>query len=81
MPNQNGLIEFKSYLNSGDKNTRAHIKAADLDNNFKKLTLVNPDGKPLFQITSEGTTFQTIDLQVCVDGVTKTVTVLGFGPY
>jgi hypothetical protein len=81
MANSNGLIEFVDYLQSGDKSARAQIKAADLDENFRKLSLINPDGKPIFQMTSEGVTFQTIDIQVCVNGVTKTVTVLGFGPY
>ena len=80
MANSNGIVEFKDYL-SGDKKSRAHIKAEDLDNNFRRLTLVNPDGKPIFQMTSEGMTFQTIDVQVCVDGIQQTITVLGIGPF
>lgn len=80
MANSSGIVEFKNYL-QGDLSARAHIKAADLDNNFRRLTLINPEGKPVFTMSEGGVTFKTIDLSVCVDGVTKTVTVLGIGPY
>lgn len=80
MAYSSGIVEFKKYL-QGDLSARAHIKADDLDNNFRRLTPINPDGKPIFQFTETGMTFQTIDIQVCVNGQTKTVTVLGIGPF
>ena len=79
MPNQYGLVQFRDYLS--DKKGKSHIKAADLDNNFRRLTPINPDHKTLFTIQEGGITFQTIELDVCVDGVAKKITVIGFGPY
>jgi hypothetical protein len=80
MANSNGIIEFVGYL-SGDKSSRAHIKASDLDNNFRRLIPINPDGKPIFICSESGMVYQTIDIQVCVDGNAKTINVVGFGPY
>ena len=78
MANKNGIIEFKDYLTSkGSK----HIKAADLDNNFRRLTPINPDGRSMFTVTDGGISFNTIDIDVCVDGVAKKITVIGIGPY
>jgi len=79
MADKNGLIQFRDYLT--DKKTRAHVKAADLDNNFRRLTPINPDKKQLFTIQDGGISFNTIELDVCVDGVAKKITVIGFGPY
>jgi|GEM_PF-4339124 len=78
MANTSGLIEFKGYLQSGDKSARAHIKASDLDDNFRMLTPINPVGKPIFQMTSEGTTFQTFTLTICNNGNPAFLTVLGY---
>lgn len=81
--NKHGIIEFSGYVGRPKKpgESPATIKAADLDNNFRRLTPINPDGKELFVCTDGGLWFQTIELDVCVDGNTQKVLVLGYGPY
>jgi len=78
MANKYGLVEFRDYLLS---KTAKHIRAADLDNNFRRLTPINPDGKPIFTVTEGGMTFQTIDVQVNYNGAYKTISVIGMGPF
>jgi hypothetical protein len=76
MANRHGLVEFKDYV--GDKGGAAkHIRAADLDNNFRRLTPLNPDGKAFFTPTDGGMTYQTVTIDVCVDGVVRQLTVIG----
>lgn len=79
MPNKYGIVEFKEYLSAKAEGTASpvSIKAADLDNNFSRLTPLNPDGYPVFTPSEGGMTYQTVDIQVCVNGATKTLRVIG----
>jgi hypothetical protein len=79
MANKYGLIEFSEYLRTKPEGGQSpvSIKAADLDNNFGRLTPLNPDGFPMFTPSEGGMTYQTVDIQVCVNGTTKTLRVLG----
>jgi hypothetical protein len=79
MSNKYGIVEFKEYLSVKAAGTASpvSIKAADLDNNFRRLTPLNPDGFPVFNPSESGLTYQTVDIQVCINGTPKTLRVLG----
>jgi hypothetical protein len=88
--NKFGLVRFRDYLTSrpapGSSAPPATIKAADLDNNFDRLVLMDdPTGK-IFKVsvTESGQKLEfKLTLQpitVCIGATTKTMYVLGTPP-
>ena len=89
--NRYGLVQFKDYLSGGKPSggssaPPATIKAADLDNNFSRLVLMDdPTGKIFkVEVTESGQklTFQLTlqPLTVCIGGTNRTMYVLGLPP-
>jgi len=81
MPNQFGLIQFKDYLVSKTGNAgnpaSVSIKAADLDNNFQRLTPIKSNGNQFFKFTKNGMIPESYDLNICIDGKIEILTVIG----
>lgn len=88
-----GLIKFKDFLGGkGDgKSPPSVIRAADLDNNFKMLQLIEGE-RAIYKVNSsdkgQSLTFTAgnmpvywYEIAVCVDGAERKMMVLGTEPY
>jgi hypothetical protein len=85
--NKNGLVLFESYLTERDSPGRnlppRSIKASDLDNNFKKTTLIEPtsgDGKGSYKvkITENGTEIEFVSDQKYIVAINGSLFSVGF---
>jgi hypothetical protein len=82
MQSASGLVLFRDYLKQASAGNSSappvSIKAADLDNNFKRVSIVdtNQDNR-LFTITEAGTIPKVVELDICVNGVPQKMRVIG----
>lgn len=82
MATASGLVLFKDYLRVSVKGKVAAppvaIKADDLDTNFRKVSMVDPNKQnPLFAITQAGTVPKAMEVYICMNGVPTKIRIIG----